>query len=169
MSLRPILIADGDPYNRDIGATILRHAGYRVLEAADGETLLQMAVRYLPAAIVTELRLPGSDGFAALATLRGRPRTASIPVVVVTTCSDPVDLERARRLGCEAYVTKPYRARTLLSEVQWALSRPQRFLTAPPLPSSQYAAHRAPVQFLEGGREAAEDSAGSDHRSLVFA
>lgn len=147
MAQRTILIADADRDSREISATILRHAGYRTLEVANGESLLRDALARQPAAIVMELRLPGVDGHAVLARLRGRTRTTPIPILVLTTCTAAADRERAHRLGCDAYLIKPYRPRCLLAEVQWVLNEPPRSQSVRPTVSLEgVAAERAALR-----------------------
>ena len=61
----------------------------------------------LPDLIVLDLRLPKIDGFEFLETIRSDRRTHHIPVVILSSSRQDKDLERCRRLGVEAFITKP--------------------------------------------------------------
>ncbi len=121
MPRRTILVADPDEGSRTICARILRHAGYRTLEAADGADLLRKVLAHRPAAVVMELRLPDMDGYTAITRLRGRARTARIPVVVITVREAAAGWERARGLGRHDHLLEPCAPRWLLAAVQRAL------------------------------------------------
>ena len=78
----------------------------------DGDTalayLLQRDEPALPPDLVLlDLNLPGRDGFAILAAVRGDSRLAAVPVIVVSTSSRQEDIDQSYALGCNAYVVKP--------------------------------------------------------------
>lgn len=59
-------------------------------------------------AVLTDIRMPGMDGFELIRFIRGRPPLVATPVIVVTADVDPDSRERARRLGADAYFSKPF-------------------------------------------------------------
>ena len=69
-------------------------------------------------AIVLDLMIPGTDGFALLEHIRGATPNASTPVVVVSVLSDPASEQRARSLGANAYHVKPVRRAELAATVR---------------------------------------------------
>lgn len=86
----------------------LTDAGFRVLEAHNGLQALERAFDSKPDVVVTDLNIPGIDGFELTRRLRQDPRTCDVPVLAVTGytafASDPV---RALRAGCDAVLLKP--------------------------------------------------------------
>lgn len=86
----------------------LTHAGFRVDEAHNGLQALERAFEGPPDVVVTDLNIPGIDGFELTRRLKQDPRTRDVPVLAVTGyaafASDPA---RARRAGCDAVLPKP--------------------------------------------------------------
>jgi CheY-like chemotaxis protein len=86
----------------------LMHAGFEVIPAHNGLQALERAFDGVPDVVVTDLNIPGIDGFELTRRLKQDPRTSDIPVLAVTGyvafASDP---ERARRAGCDAVLSKP--------------------------------------------------------------
>lgn len=64
----------------------------------------------VPILLLVDLKMPGMDGKALLRRLRADPRWKLLPVVILTTSSAPQDVRECYELGCNSYVTKPYRA-----------------------------------------------------------
>ena len=93
-----VLVADDVPDNRGLLSQLLRHEGYRVSEAADGQAaidLLDVVGPKRPALVLLDLGLPHVDGFGVLARLRADDRTREVPVIVVTGRDlGPEDLDR---------------------------------------------------------------------------
>lgn len=61
----------------------------------------------MPLLILLDLNLPGLDGYQVLTRLKAHAHTKSIPVIILTTTDDPLEIERCYSLGCNVYVTKP--------------------------------------------------------------
>ena len=103
-----VLIVDDNARNRKLAADVLRHAGFRTLEAATAAEAITAAARHVPDVILMDLRLPDLDGAMAVAMLRSEPRTAGIPVVAMTA----LPLEPGERwladAGFAGYVAKPF-------------------------------------------------------------
>ncbi len=70
-----------------------------------------------------DLQLPGIDGLAATALLKGAPATAAIPVIALTALAMKEDQERVRAAGCDAYTAKPLRYRELYAEIDKLLAQ----------------------------------------------
>jgi signal transduction histidine kinase/DNA-binding response OmpR family regulator len=99
-----VLVIDDDPTARDLMATYLTDEGFAVETAASGVDGLRRARELRPAAIILDILMPDIDGWTVLATLKGEPELADIPVVIVTI----VDEQRSGvALGATDYLTKP--------------------------------------------------------------
>jgi CheY-like chemotaxis protein len=82
-------------------------AGYRVLEASDGEQAVELAVQKRPALILMDLSLPKLDGLAATRKIRRHRGVGKVPIVAVSAHDAPESRIEALEAGCNAYVTKP--------------------------------------------------------------
>jgi CheY-like chemotaxis protein len=103
-----VLIVEDDPAGRRLYVEWLVHAGFRVEEAHNGLQALERATDLLPDVVVTDLHIPGIDGFELTRRLRQDPRTQAIPVLAVTGyAAFAADPQRARRAGCDAVLPKP--------------------------------------------------------------
>lgn len=104
-----VLLVEDDLDGRRLCAEWLTGAGFHVQEAHNGLQALERALEARPDVVVTDLHIPGIDGFELTRRLKRDPRTQGIPVVAVTGfvtfASDP---GRAERAGCDAMLPKPY-------------------------------------------------------------
>ena len=103
-----VLIVEDDP---DLVALVrrwLEHDGHHVEHAADGAQAIEALRREpLPHLVLLDVMLPKLDGFAVLQSLRGEPRSRTLPVVMVTSFTRDRDVARGRELGANDYVVKP--------------------------------------------------------------
>lgn len=122
-----ILLIEDDPLSARLADLVLKSEGYQVIIAPDGLQGLKIAHDTPPDLILLDLMLPGLDGFEVLSRLRADAQTADVPVVVVSSKSQPTDKETAAKVGADDYVTKPYRKAQLLEVVRSRLGeRPEK-------------------------------------------
>jgi two-component system cell cycle response regulator DivK len=117
-----ILLVEDNEDNLHIYSTILNYAGYRVVEATDGEAGLASARSNLPDLILMDVSLPKMDGYEATRQLKADQATAHIPIIALTAHALPADRERALQAGCDGYIAKPAEPRVVLAEVQRTLA-----------------------------------------------
>lgn len=86
---------------------LLEMAGYRVLEASDGEQAVKMALDARPALILMDLSLPKLDGLSATREIRKKRVLRRVPIVAVSAHDSPQTRAEALAAGCNEYVTKP--------------------------------------------------------------
>jgi DNA-binding response OmpR family regulator len=115
-----ILVVDDDPRTSRSVELYLRHAGYDVTIAADGNTALAVADATAPALLVLDLMLPGADGLDVCRTLRTR---TSVPIIMLTARSTENDKLRGLEAGADDYMTKPFSPRELAARVGAVLRR----------------------------------------------
>ena len=118
-----ILVVDDTESIRRLIRLNLELEGFEVFEAFDGQDCLERVATDRPDLVTLDLVMPRLDGFATAAALRADPRTARLPIVVVTTQGQPAYRRRADWLGIDAYVTKPFHPATLVTTVREVLSR----------------------------------------------
>lgn len=95
---RLVLVVDDDPVNRELMTIRLRDAGFAVETSDSGEAALPKALASRPDAVLSDIQMPGMDGFELRRAFRRDARLARIPVVLV---SSALVEERARRSGEE--------------------------------------------------------------------
>jgi two-component system, cell cycle response regulator DivK len=103
-----VLLVEDDRDGRRIYAAWLEQAGYQVVEAHNGLQALERAIDVVPDIVVTDLNIPGIDGYELTRRLKSDPRTDGIPILAVTGYAPFTrDPARADRAGCDAILSKP--------------------------------------------------------------
>ena len=111
---RSVLVADDDLVMQKILRVTLECAGYHVTVVCDGEETLRALEAWVPDVVVLDVMMPKLDGFSVLRRIRDDPRTAQVPVVLLTARSSPDDLWRGWQEGVDYYLTKPFDSEELL-------------------------------------------------------
>jgi CheY-like chemotaxis protein len=105
--------------NLELVEQVLTRSGVvELLAAMTGSLGIELARRHSPHLILLDLHLPDMSGIHLLDTLQADPRTAEIPIVVVTADATPSQIQRLRDIGVAAYLTKPIDIRELLRVVE---------------------------------------------------
>jgi two-component system cell cycle response regulator DivK len=113
-----LLLVEDNEDNRIIYSTVLRHLGYRVVEALDGFQAIALARSELPDLILMDISIPGVDGWEATRILRADPATKDIPIIALTAHALADDRERATAVGFTSYLAKPVEPRAVVAEVR---------------------------------------------------
>jgi CheY-like chemotaxis protein len=113
-----ILIVEDDPSLRSMLRLIFELAGYEVVEAADGRAALDLVgASQLPDIVTTDLMMPVMNGNELIRRLRSEPRTALIPIVVVSANAEAAEGAQASERA-DALVSKPFIPASLVKVVQ---------------------------------------------------
>jgi two-component system sensor histidine kinase/response regulator len=118
-----ILVIDDENTLRHTISTILKFAGYEVIDASDGHAGVRLAGEHLPDLIVSDIVMPGLDGYGMLSTLRENAETAAIPVIFVTALAERQAMRQGMELGADDYLVKPFAPADLLNTVKTRLER----------------------------------------------
>lgn len=102
---------------------LLQAQGWRVALAEDGEAALRLLDGEPPDLLITDVDMPGLDGFALTRRVRAHPRLARLPVIMITS-SDDRHRDEARAAGVNLLLGKPYSEETLLAQVRSLLPVP---------------------------------------------
>lgn len=113
-----ILLAEDSIEQRALYAMILRGAGYRVLEAGDGEEAVAIVRRERPGLVLMDVTMPGTSGWNAVRALREDPDTVGVPIIVVTGLAGTWDRDASIAAGADDYLVKPVPPARLLEEVR---------------------------------------------------
>ena len=116
-----ILVAEDSPTQAQRLHHILAQQGYRVTIAANGRQAFESAQRHKPTLIISDVVMPEMDGYELCRRVKSDPGLADIPVILVTTLSDPQDVIRGLECRADNFILKPFDERYLLSRVQFVL------------------------------------------------
>jgi DNA-binding NarL/FixJ family response regulator len=121
-----LLVVDDEPNLLRAVAACLKAENYEVSTARSGhEALLQLA-ESVPDLVISDIRMPGMDGYKLARQLRGSPRTALVPIVFLTAKDETADRIDGFRAGIDAYLTKPFEPDELIAVVSAILQRVER-------------------------------------------
>jgi signal transduction histidine kinase/DNA-binding response OmpR family regulator len=115
-----ILVVEDDPTAADLLQSHLTSAGYDVILCADANHALELAVEMHPSAITLDIVMKPVNGWELLANFKSDPRTAAIPVIIVTVVDQPTT---GALLGADEYIVKPVDKPTLLAAVERCLNQ----------------------------------------------
>jgi two-component system, cell cycle response regulator DivK len=119
---RLIVLAEDDRAARAGYAELLASKGYEIVEVTTGLELLNHVRRRLPDAVLTDIALPGLDGFEAAAALKADPRTRNIPIIGMTGHWSVEVGERGTSVGLAALLMKPCSPTHLAAELDRVLT-----------------------------------------------
>lgn len=112
-----ILIVEDNELNRDTLRDILEFENYRVSIAQNGQEAIWKTNEEMPNLILMDIQMPIMNGLEATQFIRENPRTAEIPIIVLTGLAMQWDRERCLAMGANAYLTKPISYQTLIEKI----------------------------------------------------
>jgi len=112
-----IMVVDDSLTVRKITGRMLEREGYRVVTAKDGLDALEQMDRVLPDVMLVDIEMPRMDGFDLAARVRQDARTATIPIVIISSRTADKHRNRAQQIGVNAFLGKPYQESELLAHV----------------------------------------------------
>ena len=122
-----VLIVEDDLSTRVMYRDYLMHSGFRTADAHNGFQALEKARSLHPDAVVTDLAVPGMDGFEFCRALQESEETRDIPIVAVTGHAEFLDdPDRFRNAGIQQVLTKPCAPDVLVEELRRLLLKPSR-------------------------------------------
>jgi len=122
MTTETVLVVDDSRATRAFVRRALETAGYRTMEAADGEEALAWVAEQAPDAILLDVDMPGLDGFQTLERLNARPAAARIPVIFLTAHSAAEDAVAGLALGAQDFIRKPCAPEELVARVRTTMA-----------------------------------------------
>jgi len=164
--LTTVLFVEDNP---EVRAYVRRHLtpAYRVLEAKDGGQGLEMARRLLPDLVLSDVMMPGMDGYDFCRALKEDPETEFIPVVLLTARAAAEDRLEGLENRADDYVTKPFDVRELLARIDNLIASRKRLrerFSAPGVTLHAEAVDVEPTDetFLERVRVVIEENLGDE-------
>jgi CheY-like chemotaxis protein len=118
MSEARVLVVEDSPANQMLVKAVLQRGGFDVELAGNAPEALAFLRSSTADLILMDIQLPGQDGLSLTRELKGRPDTASIPIVALTAHAMATDVEQSLAAGCVGYIAKPIDTRRLADEVR---------------------------------------------------
>lgn len=125
MAKRLLIVDDEAKLLRAVAVT-LREEGYDVTTARSGAEALVRINEAMPDLVISDIRMPGMDGYKLARSLRANARTALIPIIFLTAKDERADRLAGIRTGVDAYLVKPFDPEELIAVVSNILSRVER-------------------------------------------
>jgi len=123
MSKKRLIIVEDERDMADLVAARLKREGHRVDEAHDGQEALEKIRAKPPDLAIVDIMLPRLSGTDLVTEMRQDPRTASVPVIMMTAKGEESDIVVGLQLGADDYVTKPFSMSVLVARVGAVLRR----------------------------------------------
>lgn len=125
VSQRPlVLIVDDSLTVRKAVIRFLSRHGYDHAQARDGQEALDLLERITPSAVILDVEMPRMDGFTCAQAIRENPRTAHLPLVMVTSRTAEKHRQRAKEIGVNEYLGKPFKEEQLNAVLRQLIKRP---------------------------------------------
>ncbi|MGO9019145.1 MAG: response regulator [Syntrophobacteraceae bacterium] len=113
-----VMVIEDNEQNLYLITFLLEHNGYEVIQARDGSTAIQIAMKTNPDLILLDIQLPETDGYAVARRFRSEPEFACVPIVAVTSYAMVGDREKCIEAGCTGYIEKPIDPDTFITELE---------------------------------------------------
>ena len=101
---------------------ILEKKDFRVRLAASGRQALDFLQQQIPDVVVTDILMPGMDGYELCKRIRSEKRLKDVPVILVTSLSEPADVIKGLEAGADNFITKPYDERYIISRIEYLVA-----------------------------------------------
>ncbi len=123
MASEKILAVDDNAVNLKVVSAALIHAGYEVITAQSGPEALAMIEKSLPDVVLLDISMPEMDGYEVCRRLRANPRTAQLPIMMLTAHDSLEEKVKGFEVGADDYLTKPFQPAELQARVKVLLKR----------------------------------------------
>lgn len=118
MGKKRILIVEDEESLLKLESILFSSKGYSVTGVMDGKSALEEVQANKPDLVILDIMLPVMDGFEVCRQIKENPETRHIPVVMLTAKKNSQDLAHGQQVGCDAYITKPFKSSKVLETIQ---------------------------------------------------
>jgi PAS domain S-box-containing protein len=147
---KTILVVDDKWENRAVLVNLLGPLGFEIIQAVDGEEGLDKVYEISPDLIITDLVMPGMDGFELTRQIRKLPEFQQLPIIAASASVFEVHQQQSLKAGCNNFLSKPIRAEELLEKLKSHLGLTWIYETDVSTVSTQKEAIDTPNQALMG-------------------
>lgn len=120
-----IMLVDDGKAIRNAGVSFLTEYGYQVFPIIDGYEALSASIEIVPDLILLDISMPRLDGYDTCKMLRSNERFKDTPIIMVSGNDSPFDIAKGKMLGCDDYITKPFKKEKLVETVRKYLPLPE--------------------------------------------
>ena len=106
--MRTVLVVEDTPSEMELISNYLREGGYTVINATDAAEAMNKAIQQKPDIVVTDVVMPGKNGFELCRSLKKNPATEKLPIIICTSKNQELDRLWGMKQGADIYVTKPF-------------------------------------------------------------
>jgi signal transduction histidine kinase/CheY-like chemotaxis protein len=120
-----LLVADDVAVNRVLIRALLQHLPYEIDEVESGSRAIEKVIASRYDAVLMDMQMPAQDGYEATSAIRKWEREHGmnhVPIIALTASALETDIERARKAGCDAHLSKPFRREDLLRALNYHLA-----------------------------------------------
>ena len=117
MKIKTILVIEDNKLNMKLVNGLVKIGKYRMIEAIDAESGIELIREQRPDLVLMDIQLPGMDGLSATKIIKEDPELKDIPIVALTSYAMQGDEEKALAAGCTGYITKPIDTRNFLKTI----------------------------------------------------
>ncbi|WKZ70129.1 MAG: response regulator [Melioribacteraceae bacterium] len=125
--MKRILIVEDEEIVRSNIAEILESENFEVIETDNGISAIKSLENSLPDLIISDIMMPGIDGYDLVKYIQSNPVTSGIPIILLTARSETRDIRMGMQYGADDYITKPFKANDLISAVKTRLQKQSNF------------------------------------------
>jgi CheY-like chemotaxis protein len=118
---RTVIIADDEPSLRILVRATVGTDDYNVVEACDGDEAWSLIQEHRPSVVLLDVQMPGRTGLEILRAIKSDPNLTATRVILLTASAQESDIRAGLVAGADAYLTKPFSPRDLLSRLDEAL------------------------------------------------
>ena len=168
---KSVLVIDDNQDIRDYVRAVLQDE-YHVLEAANGQEGIQMAMKYVPDAIICDVMMPVMDGMECCRRLKAEMQTSHIPVMMLTAYAMDEQKIKGYECGADSYIAKPFSARLLTARLHNLIDnrrRLQHFFTDNlniPVPQAKPTVNEVDKSFMEKLRHLIDENLSNPNLSV---
>lgn len=120
-----VLVADDQSSLRLLICATIESDDYEILEAADGDCAWSILQEQQPAVALLDVQMPGRSGLEVTKAIRAEPALAGTKVILLTSKAQQQEVQAGLEAGADAYLTKPFSPRELISTIERALHSPR--------------------------------------------
>jgi CheY-like chemotaxis protein len=134
---RKLLLADDSITIQRVIELTFADEDIQVIAVGDGQQAIARIDADRPDVVLADIGMPERDGYEVAAHVKGNPQTANIPVLLLTGAFEPIDEARARSVGCDGVLVKPFEPQMVINRVKDLLAgrRPASLWSTPPGPT----------------------------------
>ena len=118
-----VLVVEDDPDARKVLSLILKLDGFDVVTAPGGQEAIELLARELPDLVLLDVLMPRVDGYEVCRWVRANPRTAHVPVVMLSGKTDSDSAAHGAAVGADGYMVKPIKPSVLTKQLRAIVMR----------------------------------------------